>query len=211
MPQLTSRRFTGLIQAVLIVCLAGSGPAFAQHAGHGEGTERPEANRPYAGQQAREIKSLSADDLDELRRGAGWGLARAAELNGVPGPAHLLELSDELALDEQQIAAITTVRDRMREEAGAAGERFIAAERALDEAFAAGVPEPEELERLTREAGEARAALRLVHLAAQLETPDLISPVQTERYNVLRGYTPDPCANVPKGHNAEMWKRHNNC
>jgi len=28
---------------------------------------------------------------------------------------------------------------------------------------------------------------------------------------MLRGYGGDPCANVPAGHNAEMWRRHNNC
>ena len=47
---------------------------------------------PYAGLEARAIKSLSAADVQELRRGGGWGLALPAELNGVPGPAHLLEL-----------------------------------------------------------------------------------------------------------------------
>ena len=199
-------RFTGLMPAVLVACLASSA-ALAQHAGHGERA----ADRPYAGQQARGIKSLSADDLEELRRGAGWGLARAAELNGVPGPAHLLELRDELALDAEQVSAITAIRDRMRERAIAAGERFVAAERALDRAFADKVPVPDELERLTREAGEARAALRLVHLAAHLETPVLLSAEQVKRYNALRGYAPDPCASVPEGHDPTMWRRHNSC
>ncbi len=50
----------------------------------------------YAGEENREIKSLSADDIDELRNGGGWGLAKAAELNGVPGPAHLLEMKKEI-------------------------------------------------------------------------------------------------------------------
>mgnify|MGYP006921603371 CR=1 FL=1 len=35
---------------------------------------------PYAGQQQRSIKSLSSEDIAELRRGGGWGLAKAAEL-----------------------------------------------------------------------------------------------------------------------------------
>ena len=46
---------------------------------------------PYAGEEARAIKSLSADDIAELQRGGGRGLAKPAELNGVPGPAHLLD------------------------------------------------------------------------------------------------------------------------
>ncbi len=44
----------------------------------------------YSGQEKRTIKSLSPDDIAELERGGGWGLAKAAELNGLPGPAHLI-------------------------------------------------------------------------------------------------------------------------
>ena len=48
------------------------------------------ADMPYAGQQARTIKALSDDDLAALRKGEGMGMAKAAELNGYPGPAHVL-------------------------------------------------------------------------------------------------------------------------
>ena len=50
----------------------------------------------YKGQEHRDIKSLSTDDIAELQRGGGWGLAKAAELNGVPGPVHLLEMEKEI-------------------------------------------------------------------------------------------------------------------
>lgn len=36
----------------------------------------------YAGQEQREIKSLSAEDVQSLLTGKGMGLAKAAELNG---------------------------------------------------------------------------------------------------------------------------------
>jgi len=39
---------------------------------------------PYAGQQARSIKALSADDVAALLKGEGMGMAKAAELNGYP-------------------------------------------------------------------------------------------------------------------------------
>lgn len=45
----------------------------------------------FSRQGGRGIKSLSAADIAELRRGGGWGLAKAAKLNGLPGPVHLLE------------------------------------------------------------------------------------------------------------------------
>ena len=39
----------------------------------------------YAGEEKRVIKSLSETDIEELKNGKGWGLAKAAELNTVPG------------------------------------------------------------------------------------------------------------------------------
>jgi hypothetical protein len=57
-------------------------------------------------EEKREIKSLSATDIEELQNGKGWGLAKAAELNGVPGPARLLEMKDETDLSAEQIRVI---------------------------------------------------------------------------------------------------------
>jgi hypothetical protein len=65
--------------------------AAAAAAGHAQ-------TSPYAGEQARDIKALSDQDIKELQSGHGKGLAKAAELNGYPGPAHVLELADELKL-----------------------------------------------------------------------------------------------------------------
>ena len=93
-------------------------------------------SRPYAGMQTREVKSLSAQDIVDLREGRGWGLALPAELNGRPGPAHVLELRKELDLNAKQITAITEEFHGMRAAAILAGERLIAAETALDAAFA---------------------------------------------------------------------------
>ena len=48
-------------------------------------------NSDYVGEESREIKSLSPKDIAALKEGSGWGLAKAAELNGYPGPIHVLE------------------------------------------------------------------------------------------------------------------------
>jgi len=79
--------------------------------------------------------SLSREDIDELKRGGGWGLAKAAELNGMPGPLHLLELKDEIPLTPEQVEAVTAVYKRMRVAAVAEGERFLDAEQDLEDAF----------------------------------------------------------------------------
>ena len=91
-------------------------------------TAAQHSHSAYAGMENRDIKSLSESDLEDLRRGAGWGLALAAELNGVPGPAHLLELKDQIGLSAEQVRAIEEIFAQMKSEAQAAGAEFIAAE-----------------------------------------------------------------------------------
>ena len=93
---------------------------------------RKSSHRPYAGQETRPIKSLSPDDLAELKRGGGWGLAKSAELNGLPGPGHLLELKGRIPLTEDQVMAITAIFVDMRAAAIAEGERLIARDQALE-------------------------------------------------------------------------------
>jgi Spy/CpxP family protein refolding chaperone len=181
-----------------------SGLAFAQHAQHGPAT-------PYAGQEERDIKGLSAEDIAELRRGGGWGFAKPAELNGMPGPAHLLELKDQIGLRPEQAAAIQSIFDRMRANAIHEGERLIALEQALDEQFRGRSVTDRSLREVLAEIEKSRQALRYIHLAAHLETPTLLTPEQVRRYNQLRGYSQNPCGDVPAGHDPVMWRRHNGC
>jgi hypothetical protein len=44
----------------------------------------------------RPIKALSAEQIADLKAGQGLSLALAAELNGYPGPRHVLELGKQL-------------------------------------------------------------------------------------------------------------------
>lgn len=187
-----------LAAAALMLVLT---PAFAQE--HGD--------RPYAGFEARTIKGLSEEDIAELQRGGGWGLALPAELNGKPGPTHLLEHSNALGLSDTQIGELTEIFERMRAEAIEAGGRLIAAEAALSEAFEGGSPNREELALLVQQAEAARAELRVIHLSRHLETTPLLTAAQIEKYQVLRGYLDDPCLVVPDGHDADSWRRHNGC
>lgn len=169
------------------------------------------AHSPYAGLEDRAIKSLSEADIEELRRGGGWGLALPAELNGMPGPAHLLELKEAIGLSADQVAQIEALFAEMQAEAQEAGARLIAAEEAIEEAFRAGGPDEARLKTLIAEAEAARAELRFIHLSRHLAMPPLLTAEQIRRYNQLRGYAADPCETVPDGHDAAMWRRHNNC
>jgi hypothetical protein len=171
-----------------------------------------ETASPYAGMERRDLKALSEADIEELRRGGGWGLALAAELNGAPGPAHLLELKDQIALSPEQVAGIEAIFAAMKAEALPAGEKLIATEAAIEAAFRAGAMPEDELRALIGEAEAARADLRFIHLKRHLETPPLLRSEQITRYRELRGYgAADPCATVPEGHDPAMWKEHNSC
>lgn len=170
-----------------------------------------EAHQPYKGFEARDITSLSEQDIRDLRAGSGWGLALPAELNGFPGPAHVLELSEELGLSQDQKQRMTMIYEDMRTDAMAKGEALIEAERALDAGFKSGGLDADQLKRLIDAAEAARSDLRFVHLSRHLMTLDILKADQVEAYAVLRGYASDPCASVPEGHNAAMWRRHNGC
>lgn len=162
----------------------------------------------YAGEEARPVKSLSPEDIAELRRGGGWGLARAAELNGMPGPAHLLELKDALALAPEQVEAITAIHARMREEAIAEGERFIEAERALEDAFRSHSVTEASLEKMLTDIERSRARLRFIHLKAHLGTPDLLTEAQIAQYAALRGYHAHRGGAAHAGHGGHRPKGH---
>lgn len=194
-----------MYRSTFLLCLALAAPALAQ------GTPGTNPAQPYAGQQNRAIKALSEDDIAELRRGGGWGLAKPAELNGMPGPAHLLQMKDEIGLSADQVAQIQAIFDRMEAEAIAEGARLIDAEARLDAAFRDRTVTDESLKATLAESEAIRARLRYIHLSTHLMTPALLSADQIARYNELRGYGSDPCAAVPAGHDPAMWRKHNGC
>ncbi len=146
---------------------------------------------PYAGQEQREIKTLSAKDIDDLLNGRGWGFAKAAELNGLPGPAHLLELKHKIGLSAKQTAKIEALFSRMKEEAVPLGRKLVALERRLNEAFSSRDVTPKALNAQLAEIAKTRGALRFVHLSIHLQTPKILSRHQIASYNRLRGYDLD--------------------
>jgi Spy/CpxP family protein refolding chaperone len=172
----------------------------------------PSYKSKYVGQERREIKSLSESDIEELKNGGGWGLAKAAELNGVPGPAHLLEMKKEIDLNPQQIERIEILYQKMKKQAIPLGLKLIELERKLNDHFANGTITEKLLHELLEQIAQVQKRLRYVHLSTHLKTPDILTAEQIDLYNKLRGYSSDdPCKNIPEGHDPEMWKRHHNC
>ena len=79
---------------------------------HQHSNEHLETTSPYVEQLDSPVKGLSSEEVDELLNGKGAGYARMAELNGYPGPRHLLDLSSQLNLSAQQTKEIQAVFDR---------------------------------------------------------------------------------------------------
>ena len=83
----------------------------------------------------------------------------------MPGPAHLLEMKDEIPLDEAQVSAITEIFERMKAKAIQRGERLMALERELESHFRNGTITDAVLRSSLDAIAETRMELRYVHLA----------------------------------------------
>jgi hypothetical protein len=157
-------------------------PAMAQEHRHGQG------HSPYAGLEGRATKALSEQQLADLRAGRGMGLALAAELNGYPGPLHVLELGEQLKLTVEQRQRVVEQHAAMKAEAVSVGERLIVQETALDRHFKDRTITPENLATLTTLIGETQGLLRAVHLKYHLAMSELLTAEQSRHYAELRGY-----------------------
>ena len=162
-----------ILVAALAVLTPGLAPA--QHSG-------------YAGQQEREIKALSDDEIKQYRSGAGMGYARAAELNAFPGPMHVLELADRLALSPEQRSATKQLMDAHKAEAGTIGAKLVEAERALDHLFAGGKLDQSGLATQVRAVAALHGEYRLSHLETHRRMHAIFTSEQVRRYDELRGY-----------------------
>lgn len=161
---------------------------------------KPAAPSAYVGEESRQIKSLSVAETADLLAGKGIGLAKAAELNGYPGPAHVLELAAQLALSAEQRTATAALFAAMTQDAKEYGRRLVSAEQTLDALFAAGRISSEQLNELLTEIGHLQAKLRATHLEAHLEQARILSASQNAAYFRLRGYAAGGSHDAAEGH-----------
>jgi hypothetical protein len=144
--------------------------------------------QPYAGHEAREIATLSAEDQRALMAGEGWGLALPAELNGYPGPLHVLELAEALGLTDDQRGRVQEIYDTMKVDAQEAGRAYVEAEAMVSHMFKAGHANSGRLDMMLQQSAAALAELRAVHLRAHLAVTPMLTDAQKEIYAQQRGY-----------------------
>jgi hypothetical protein len=147
-----------------------------------------QSHRPYAGLDKRSVKALSDQQISDLEAGRGMGLALAAELNGYPGPLHVLELAEPLGLTPAQRDETRALFAAMKAEAVALGARIIAAESDLDRRFASGAITESTLVDGVREIAALQGELRAAHLKYHLAVARLLTSQQVAHYAELRGY-----------------------
>ncbi|KAB7726465.1 hypothetical protein F5984_24405 [Rudanella paleaurantiibacter] len=144
---------------------------------------------PYQAEAGRTIKTLSEADISGYLNGRGMGLAKAAELNGYPGPMHVLELEKELALTATQKAQMQMAYNVMHERAVVLGKQIVEQETALNRLFSANEATPEAVQTTVEKLAQLQGQLRLTHLDAHLKAKQILAVEQVNQYNRLRGYT----------------------
>ena len=156
---------------------------------------------PYAEQQSSSVRGLTEPEIAALGTGQGIGLARPGEINGYPGPMHVLELADDLELGDDQRATMQSLVEQMKSEAIPLGEQFLERYAALEGAFRDGSITAESLTEHTTELGRIEGQLRATHLKYHLVSRTLLTDDQLAAYAHLRGYTDGP---APREHRPGM-------
>ncbi len=146
------------------------------------------APSPHADLTDRPIRALSAEQQADLLAGRGMGLALAAELNGWPGPAHVIELAEPMQLTPAQFAATQRLVAEMQAAASSLGARLIGEERALDATFRYRSTTPADLSGRTARIATLQGEIRDVHLRTHLAQAAMLNADQIADYGRLRGY-----------------------
>lgn len=142
----------------------------------------------YAGPESREIKALSKAQIEGYLNGHGMGMAKAAELNHYPGPKHVLDLSKELNLTEEQKGKTEQLFKSMKKEAVRLGKKLVKKERQLDSLFTDNSINESKLQKYLNEIGSLKSDLRFTHMKAHLKQKNILTPHHTKLYDKLRGY-----------------------
>ena len=147
-----------------------------------------ETSSPYVGQETREIKALSPEEINSYLSGDGMGFAKAAELNHYPGPKHILQLADQLQLSEEQRRRTQAIFEDMNSKAVNFGKQLVEKEQLLDSRFVAANISDAELGQLVTEISVLQGKIRAAHLQAHLAERVVLTADQLIRYDALRGY-----------------------
>ncbi len=130
-------------------------------------------------------------DKDVLENAQGGGMGSYADLNGYPGPKHILDMQNKLGLSDDQLKQIEAIMDEMTEMARAKGEMIVGKEESLNGLFKSRQATEETVKRLSAQIGQLRGELRAIHLVAHIQAEQVLTKEQTAKYNAIRHKTDD--------------------
>lgn len=180
---------SAVIGAIIAVLLAG-----------GASSDIHAPASPYAGQERRPVKALSPKEAADLEAGRGMGSAKVAELNRYPGPKHVLELGERLALTGEQTQKVKQIHAAMEREAQRVGKEILTKEAELEKLFAERRADETTTRALVVTIGQLQGELRFAHVNAHLATARVLSPAQVTAYDRLRGYAGGERSETPHQH-----------
>lgn len=175
-----------LATAILTTTLAGCLTPTADDVG--AAGDAPAATHGYPALKASPIRGLTPSEIADLREGKGAGYALAAELNAFPGPRHVLDLADELALTPRQRELTQALYETMKADAVRAGDDLLARHEEVDRGFRERTFDEDGLRDALERLADADAELRFVHLRTHLTMAGMLTHEQIARYEELRGY-----------------------
>jgi Spy/CpxP family protein refolding chaperone len=189
-----------LIAAVLFALLLGIALGLNLDLSSSQEAENNPSPTPsaYRALLASEIRGIDPQTIEGYLAGSGLGMALPAELNGYPGPRHVLELADDLEITPKQQRQVQHLFDQMQPQAIDLGKKILEAEAALEQAFRTETITEERLQQQLADIGRLEAQLRFIHLRTHLTTLDILSPHQVMVYNRLRGYEAAPAGHQHK-------------
>jgi hypothetical protein len=154
---------------------------------------------PFSGEEVRDVKSLSDRDIQSLLNGTGeafGGIAKLAELNGYPGPRHVLDITSDLKLTDNQKVEIEMIYESMFRKAKVLGAKIIVVERDMDKAFANKAITEQGLKLLVENSADLYGQIRFVHLSAHIDTVRVLTLEQVQMYNKISGYDTSGIQNI---------------
>jgi Spy/CpxP family protein refolding chaperone len=177
------------ITIVLAAATLTAGATQAQHAAPGHQPGLMHGHGHHAGGDSgghQRVEACAQEFERVVRDGRGFGMAFAADQNGYPGPLHVLELKERLALTPEQQTKVQALMDGMFAQARPAGARLLEAEARLRALFAEGRADEASVRAAVAEVEQRHGEVRLVHLLTHLRTRDLLTQAQRAAYHAAR-------------------------
>ncbi len=114
------------------------------------------------------------------------GLTDIVDINNYPGPKHVIDMSDQLALTKEQVIETKKLIDFVIHSTIDRGKEFLYAENELVNIFENGNIDENILRTKLDEIEKLRSEIRFIHLNTYLQMKQILTSYQINKYYELR-------------------------